>query len=188
MAKKAYVRCRACGYIMEAAKLGDACPACGVPAKQFEPYDDKVSDKRRRLMDLHIHPIVVHLPQAFVAFLLPVGILLFFATGALRNLLLGTATVLGVVLPFTVAAAFSAGLFDGKLRFRRLTTAVLRRKMLLGGLFFLASCGGALVVILAGLETIGAILGFTLLNVAGLGAAMALGTLGGPLFLAKFPG
>lgn len=188
MATVAYVRCKACGYIMEAAKLGEVCPACGVPAKQFEPYDDKVSEKRRRLLDLHIHPIVVHLPQAFAAFLLPVGFLLFFSAGAFRNILLGTATVLGVTLPISVAAAFLAGLYDGKLRFRRLGTPVLRRKMLLGSLFFVAACGAALVVLLFGLAGTVEILAFTLLNLVGLGAAVVLGTLGAPLFLAKFPG
>ncbi|MGO8692909.1 MAG: rubredoxin-like domain-containing protein [Rectinemataceae bacterium] len=183
-----YVKCKSCGYIMEASKLGDRCPACGVSAKIFEPYDDKVSEKRRRLMDIHIHPIVVHFPQAFVAFLVPVGIVLLIGAGAIRSLLLDTATVLGVILPFAVAAAISAGLFDGKLRFRRLDTPSLRRKILLGSFFFVVSCASALIVLLTGLGTGASLAAFTLLNAIGLGTAVLLGLIGTPLFFAKFPG
>ena len=46
-----------------ASKVGEICPACGVPAKMFEPYDDKVSEARRRMIDLHIHPVIVHSPR-----------------------------------------------------------------------------------------------------------------------------
>jgi uncharacterized membrane protein/rubredoxin len=185
---KEYVKCKSCGYIMEAAKLGDKCPACGVPAKMFEPYDDKVSEKRRKLIDLHIHPVIVHFPQAFASLLLVVGIVLFFAIGSFRTLLLDTATVLGILLPFSVAAAFVAGLFDAKTRFRKLTSPILRRKMLLGVIFFVASCGTALLVGLAGLESGAALVGFTMLCAVGLGCGLGLGLLGAPLFIAKFPG
>ena len=149
---KDYVRCKACGYIMERSKLGDKCPACGVSATMFEPYDDKLSEKRRRLLDIHVHPIVVHFPQAFAAFLA------------------------------------AAGIFDGKLRFRRLDTPSLRRKMLFGGIFFFLACAQALVVLVAGLETDASLAAFTLLDAAGLAVAVKLGLLGAPLFVAKFPG
>ncbi|HUW39832.1 MAG TPA: hypothetical protein VMV90_02400 [Rectinemataceae bacterium] len=185
---KEYVRCRACGYIMEKPKLGDRCPACGVPAKMFEPYDDKVSEKRRRLLDIHIHPIVVHFPQAFSAFLAAAGIVLFFAGGSFRIALVNTASVLGVLQPFSVIAAFAAGIFDGRLRFRRLDTPSLRRKMLFGGIFFMLSCAQALVVLFAGLEADASLAAFTLLDVAGLAVAVKLGLIGAPLFFAKFPG
>ncbi|HTX71336.1 MAG TPA: hypothetical protein VMC79_00785 [Rectinemataceae bacterium] len=185
---KNYVKCKACGYIMEASRLGDKCPACGVPAKQFEPYDDKVSEKRRKIMDLHIHPIIVHIPQAFVSFLVLIGLVLLVVPGFLRPLLLHTATVLGVVLPFSVAAAIGAGLFDGKLRFRRLNTEVLQRKIVIGSTFFVISVAEALLVLFVGLEVTAALAVFTLLCAVGLGAAVVLGLLGTPLFFAKFPG
>lgn len=185
---KEYVRCKSCGYIMERSKLGDRCPACGVSAKMFEPYDDKVSEKRRKLLDLHIHPIVVHFPQAFAAFLVAAGIVLLFAADPLRTLLAHTASVLGVLMPFSVAAAFAAGIFDGRLRFRRIDTPSLRRKILFGSLFFVLSCAEALVVLVAGLDGSANIAVFTLLDAAGLAVAVKLGLLGAPLFIAKFPG
>ena len=63
------VKCKSCGYVMEAGKLHDSCPACGVPAKMFEPFTDPVSSKRRSILALHIHPVLVHFPQAFAFFL-----------------------------------------------------------------------------------------------------------------------
>ena len=34
---KKYVRCKACGYIMEEGKVGDRCPACGAPRAALVP-------------------------------------------------------------------------------------------------------------------------------------------------------
>ena len=51
---------------MEAGKLGDVCPACGLPRKVFEPYRERVSINRLRLLNLDLHPIVIHLSQAMV--------------------------------------------------------------------------------------------------------------------------
>jgi hypothetical protein len=63
---KEFVRCRPCGFVMEAGKLGDVCPACGLPRKVFEPYREKVSRNRLMLLNLDLHPIVIHLSQALV--------------------------------------------------------------------------------------------------------------------------
>ena len=63
---KELVRCRPCGYVMEADKLGDVCPACGLPKKVFEPYRERVSRNRLMLLNLDLHPIVIHLSQALV--------------------------------------------------------------------------------------------------------------------------
>ena len=63
---KELVRCRPCGFVMEADKLGDVCPACGLPRKVFEPYRERVSRNRLRLLNLDLHPIVIHLSQALV--------------------------------------------------------------------------------------------------------------------------
>ncbi len=63
---KELVRCRPCGFVMEAGKLGDVCPACGMPRKVFEPYREKVSINRLRLLNLDLHPIAIHLSQTLV--------------------------------------------------------------------------------------------------------------------------
>ena len=73
------VICKACGFIMLEEKLGDVCPACGVLKKMFEPHNDRVSEKRRKVLEMHIHPIMVHFSQAFAfsVFLLAIGMLFF---------------------------------------------------------------------------------------------------------------
>ncbi len=61
------VRCRVCNYVTAESKLGDRCPACGAPRAVFEPYTDRISGRRRKILDLHLHLIVIHFPQAFSA-------------------------------------------------------------------------------------------------------------------------
>ena len=51
---KELVRCRPCGYVMEKDKLGDVCPACGLPHKVFEPYREKVSLNRLFVLNLDL--------------------------------------------------------------------------------------------------------------------------------------
>ena len=63
---KELVHCRPCGFVMEADKLGDVCPACGLPRKVFEPYREKVSLNRLFVLNLDLHPIAIHLSQALV--------------------------------------------------------------------------------------------------------------------------
>ena len=70
----AQLKCKACGYIIDEKKLGDVCPACGVPRKAFEPWTDDMSPRRRTLLTLNLHPIALHFPQAFSA-MIPVFIL-----------------------------------------------------------------------------------------------------------------
>ncbi|MFA6508081.1 MAG: hypothetical protein WCT14_18405, partial [Treponemataceae bacterium] len=148
-----YVKCKACGYIIEVGKLGDKCPACGVPSKQFEPYTEKVSAKRLMILKMHIHPVIVHMPQAFAAFLvlLPVGLMIL-GSGPLYDALYDTTVVLAAVLPFSVVAAFGAGLFDGKIRFRKLSAPLLRKKMAAGSIFFVLSVAAACVALFTGLH------------------------------------
>src|SRR5512140_738494 len=63
---KELVRCGPCGFVMDAEKLGDVCPACGLPRKVFEPYRERVSRNRLILLNFDLHPIAIHLSQALV--------------------------------------------------------------------------------------------------------------------------
>ncbi|HUX41042.1 MAG TPA: hypothetical protein VMV83_07765 [Rectinemataceae bacterium] len=182
------VRCKACGYIMEAADLGEVCPACGVPARQFEPYDDKVSEKRRRLLDLHIHPVIVHAPQAFALALVVLAIIIAFSVDGFRTLVTDTARSLGVALPLTVLAAFVSGQADAKLRFRKTTTPILLRKKRYASLFFVFSLLVAWMALMSPLDNLLTVAIFGLLSAASLGCGAMLGILGTPLLVAKFPG
>jgi len=184
----ALVRCKACGYIMDSSKLGEVCPACGVPAKQFEPFDDHVSDKRRRLLDLHIHPVIVHAPQAFSLTLVVLSFFVGFASGRFGALVTDAARFIGVAFPLVVFAAFASGLYDGKLRFRKTTTPILKRKRFYGTLFFIASLLVGWMALMSPLDAPLTVSIFGVLSAAGLACGTALGFLGTPLLVAKFPG
>jgi len=115
---------------MEADKLGDVCPACGLPRKVFEPYRERVSLNRLKLLNLDLHPIAIHLSQSLVIAIPILTILThFFATfypEVLKNVL-----VFSVVLfPFTLALAIMTGVVDGLTRFKTLKTPLLRVKII----------------------------------------------------------
>jgi uncharacterized membrane protein len=183
-----FVRCKACGFIADQDSIKDVCPACGVPAKMFEPYTHPVSLKRRRILDLHTHPVLVHFPQAFALTLFLIAVLIFFAPLSMKDALGATLQVLSVLLPFFVIGAVATGLLDGKLRFRKVTTPLLKKKILLSSFFFAISVL-LMVLALSGRHLIypSQILYLTLTAVLSLCGAL-LGLMGGKLLDAKFPG
>ncbi len=133
------LKCKVCGFIIKEGKLGDRCPACGVPRTAFEPYDDKITDKRRKMLDLDIHPVVVHFPQAFSVFILFLTIFTIIFPDFLRAEILCSIPILALFLPLVVAAAILSGAFDGKTRFKKLNTPHLIKKITFGTIFFALS-------------------------------------------------
>ncbi len=125
-------RCKACGLVIAESKLKDKCPACGLKRTVFEPYKEKVSKRRKQIMDLYLHPIAVHFPQAFTAIVPLLIIAALFAGEAVRADLLTTVKVLTFLLPATVLGAFVLGIVDGKNRFKKLLTPYLKIKIALG--------------------------------------------------------
>lgn len=135
------VRCKVCGYITDAASVKDVCPACGVKAAMFEPLAEKFSDGRRKFLDLHVHPIIVHFPQAFSVTLLVASImmLLFPEAARVRQVLSDAIEVLAIGLPLTVVASFISGLIDGSVRFKKLSAPFLRLKITVGIVYIILS-------------------------------------------------
>jgi rubredoxin len=186
---KSLVKCKACGFIMDAEKVEDVCPACGVPSKMFEAFTDNISEKRKWILDRHIHPVVVHLPNALAPLMLlfSCGLLVFYAP--LRDELFVTLKVMAFCLPFTLAAAILSGLLDAKVRFRRYTTPILKKKMALGILFF----GCSLVLLFltqATPEPEGLLHIIVMIAVSGLAllCGVFLGLYGSSILNARFPG
>jgi uncharacterized membrane protein len=143
-----YVRCKACGYIMKEGSA-DVCPACGVPGTAFEPYKLTISEKRKKILDLHLHPIIVHFPQAFAlfAFALLVGAYLF--GNPLKDTLVTTSKVVITLLPFSVFFGFLSGILDGKARFKKLKAPFLKQKIILGSTFIIFSTISAIFIYFA---------------------------------------
>jgi hypothetical protein len=127
---KELVRCRPCGFVMEADKLGDVCPACGLPRKVFEPYRERVSLNRLLLLNLDLHPIVIHLSQALVIAIPVLTIILnlfsHFQPEVIRNVIIFSV----FVFPFTLVMAIITGVVDGLTRFKTLKTPLLRVKII----------------------------------------------------------
>jgi len=183
------VRCKVCGFITAEGKLGDKCPACGAPRAAFEPYTDPVSERRRKFLDLTIHPIGVHFPQAFAASLVVLSITPAIFTGRLRALFLSTEEVLSWFLPLLVAAAILAGFLDGRMRFKKIRRSpILKKKIVLAALFFSFSLALALVIWLGAAATHGFSVWVTLLALLGFVCSFILGLLGSQVEGAIIPG
>jgi uncharacterized membrane protein len=182
------IRCKACGYVTCEGKIKDVCPACGVPAKMFEPYTDPVSQKRRLILGLHIHPIVVHFPQAFSITLFLLAVSSYFAPVKIKWLLFDSIIVISALLPYFVILALLTGLFDGKIRFRKLTTPFLKRKFIIGLLFLIISIALAFVAFSEWLPSSPIHEYFTVLTIIAVACGTELGLIGGHLMEAKLPG
>jgi len=182
------MKCRSCGFVIEQGKLKDVCPACGVPVKMFEPYTDPVSEKRRMILGFHIHPIIDHFPQSFAFSTFILAVCALFITGAVRDSFLCAIKVIAAFTPLVVLFAFLSGLLDGKIRFRRVTTPILKRKMLFGSLFFICSIIMLVLALSPGFEAGAKFILYIIINFIAFTCSMVLGLLGTSLLDAKFPG
>ena len=182
------IRCKACGYVTCEGKIKDVCPACGVPAKMFEPYTDPVSEKRRMILGLHIHPIMVHFPQAFAITLFLLAVLSYVTPPTIKEALFVSIQVISFFLPYFIILSLLTGIFDGKIRFRKLTTPFLKKKIIIGLLFLNISIALAFVAFSEGFPASPLREYFTLLTIIAVACGAGLGLIGGRLMDAKFPG
>jgi uncharacterized membrane protein len=185
---KKRVICKVCGFVMDASRKVDRCPACGAAAKAFTPYKSTMSEKRERALENGLHPILVHFPVALAVFIFIFWVLSALTDGGTRSLLQSGLAVLTISLPFTVIGAIASGLLDGNARFKKLTTQALVRKIVFGCLFLASSIGMFLVALLSGLQTtVGGIV-FLACNIAALVCTAFLGLIGKTLVAARTPG
>lgn len=184
---KTYVRCKACGYIMDEAHLKDVCPACNLPKTVFEPYTKKISPQRKFLLDQHFHPIAVHFPQVFMAVILFMLGLSFVVADPLRSEFLIAAKFSLIALPFSVFLGFITGLYDGKLRFKTLKTPLLINKIIVGIVFQVLSCLMLWLYLANGFTATNIVI-LIVLSIVSTGCAIYLGRAGSPMFDSFLPG
>ncbi|RXQ91538.1 hypothetical protein EO244_12385 [Ancylomarina salipaludis] len=180
---KELVRCRPCGFVMEKDKLGDVCPACGLPHKVFEPYREKVSLNRLMILNLDLHPIAIHLSQSFMV-LIP---LLFLKQILTPNFYSQESDIIIEfcisLLPLSMLLAFITGIIDGITRFKSLKPPLLRNKLIFGGLIILVS------ITLFFMKNMNDQKGlFLLISSLGLAFAISLGLIGKKLLNVILPG
>jgi rubredoxin len=181
------LRCKACGYITDAGKLGDFCPACGLPRSVFEPFKENLSRRRRIILELNLHPIFVHFPQAFTAAIPPFILLGVGFPPVIGNDLLTAARVMAVLLPLAVLPALAFGALDGWNRFKKLTTPALVKKIIIASVLLVLSAAASLTAIKYGTDYPGRLI-LLLLSLACLGCQFMLGQVGKTLMNAKLQG
>jgi rubredoxin len=133
--------CSVCGYIITEGYKGDTCPACGVAKTAFQPYVDKMSPQRRKILNLHMHNIFVHFPQAFSLLMLFLIVVSLFLKNSAKFDFMTTFKILSFFLPLSVVVSIISGIIDGKNRFKRITTPILKKKITVAILFFIFSIG-----------------------------------------------
>jgi uncharacterized membrane protein len=182
------IRCKSCGYVTKEGKVKDICPACGVPVKMFESYTDTVSEKRRLLLGLHIHPVIVHFPQAFTVTLFLLAALSYFAPASIKEPLFNSIQVISFLLPCFVALSIITGLLDGIIRFHKVTTPFLIKKIILGVLLLIISIALPFAAFSEKFPASPVSEYFTLLTIIAVLCSVGLGLIGSRLMEAKFPG
>lgn len=184
---KELVRCKPCGYVGEKSKMGDTCPACGVSHKYFEPYKDRMSEKRRKILDLDLHPIAVHFPQTIAVFILQFVLVSLIFPDFKAQEIEAFILFLSVLLPFSVFGAFASGVLDAKIRFKKLSPSALVAKMIWGSVTIISSVAVAICAVFLEFDTTTklAILGTSLVTMA---VAIWLAVIGKKLMYSEMPG
>ena len=150
----------------------------------FVPHDERISDRRKFLLALDIHPVLVHFTQAYTATILVLSLLALMVKSGWVDRITTVVVVLGYALPFTVIAVFVAGMVDGKIRFRKVKTPLLVKKMVLGVILFVLTCGVFGCVLLNPLPLVV----IALLSAVAMACASVLGFWGVSLLNSRFPG
>ena len=177
-----YIICRVCGYIETADKIDSVCPACGYPKTVWMEYKArKLSENRKALLDLHIHPIAVHFPITATAAVAGLPVLAFLVPFGLAERLYDMTTMITWILPLLVVLGAITGIVGGKLRYKTYTAPVLKLKIYLSVAYLLLSCGLAYIGFTTGVHAGNALLVIALGGVASVLAAL-LGKKGSYLF------
>ena len=176
-----YYICRLCGYMHKGKEGPKICLACGAPATSFVPYKNGAEERRVKILSFDIHPILTHFGVG-MSVLLAITLVFNFINPNSGGINFGFGGVLDffvLALPFVVALTAFAGVIDGKMRYKKLNTPYLRRKIYYGIsmvvcsilvlLFHLTSQNGTITALFV-LESV-----FAFLN---LGCAMLLGNIG----------
>lgn len=180
---KELVRCRPCGFVIEADKLGDVCPACGMPRKVFEPYRERVSRKRLMLLNFDLHPIAIHLSQALVM-AIPVLAILTTCFKQFQPEIVKDVLIFSVfIFPFTLVLAIITGIIDGLTRFKTLATPILRVKIIFSLIILTLSVALFFTTLHGNLHVLTIIL-----SILSLGAGFQLGLWGKKLINVILPG
>ncbi len=183
---KEYLKCKACGFIMDKDGAPEICPACGVSKKVFEDYKYNISPRRKLIMDLDIHPIMLHLPQAITALIPTFGFFSLLTDASWGIKFLYSVELITYLLPLTVLVTILSGMIDGKNRFKKLGTPALKKKIILGTILLIITSIMPYLVFSMGIkDALFPIIGLSLIAIAN---EALLSKIGIKLITAYLPG
>ena len=134
-----FFKCKVCGFVTKGITLPELCPACGFKGKIFEDFKPTVSEKRRKAMELHTHSAVVHFPIAVIVYIFLINLFILVRGIAWHSVFAVSMKAMVWLLPFVVIAGMVSGLYDGNLRFKKINTPLLKKKLLLSTLLIIIS-------------------------------------------------
>jgi len=132
-------KCKVCGFVLKSKTLPDLCHACGFKGKIFEEFEPTVSAKRRKAMELHAHSALVHFPIAIITYIFFINLFILAKVIALHSVFAASLEAMILLLPFVTLFGMLSGLYDGKLRFKKINTPLLKKKILLSVLLIVIS-------------------------------------------------
>lgn len=185
--KKLY-KCKVCGFVAKRTTLPELCPACGFKGKIFEEYEPTVSEKRRKALEQHAHPALVHFPIAVITFIFFINLFIMVKVIEWHSVFAASLKAMVWLLPFVALIGMLSGLYDGKLRFKKINTPLLKKKLLLSILLVVVSTSLFVLQYVLELDQTS----FSLLILAHslvlLGLVTILGLIGGTLLDSKVRG
>ena len=188
MAMNKLYKCKVCGFIYKSKTLPDLCPACGFKGKIFEEYEPTVSAKRRKALDLHAHPALVHFPIAVITYIFFINLFILAKIIPWHSVFAASLKAMVWLLPFVTLIGMLSGLYDGKLRFKKINTPLLKNKLLFSILLIVVSTSLFVLQYVLELDQSS----FSLLILAHslvlLGLVTSLGLIGGTLLDSKVRG
>ena len=136
--EKKYEYCRLCGFVRHVGK-GGICPACGARERAFLPFEHKASEQRRMFLKLDVHPVAVHFTISYTAIVAILYFISLFSDTLMGIPIQDTRDLQILFLPLLIIGGGITGIIDGKVRFRKLDTPYLKRKIILGSVLFIVS-------------------------------------------------
>ncbi len=181
-------KCKVCGFVTKRKALPELCPACGFKGKIFEEFEPTVSAKRRRALELHTHSAIVHFPIAVITYIFFINLLILAKVIPWHSEFVASLKAMVWLLPFVTIIGMLSGLYDGKLRFKKINTPLLKKKIFLS--IFLIVLSTMLFILQYVLELDPPFYSLLILafSIVLLGIVMVLGLIGGTLLNSKVRG
>lgn len=181
-------KCKVCGFVLKSKTLPELCPACGFKGKIFEEFEPTVSAKRRKALELHAHSALVHFPIAVITYIFFINLFILAKVILWHSVFAASLKAMVWLLPFVTLFGMLSGLYDGKLRFKKINTPLLKKKILLSILLILISISLFVLQYVLELDQSAYNLLILAFSIVLLGIVTILGLLGGTLLDSKVRG